>query len=252
LLGAKHRPGERFPLLLKVLDAREHLSVQVHPSDQQAAAVGPDERGKTEAWVILRAEPGSKIFAGLRAGVDEAALRSAAAEGRVADMLHQFEPRVGDCIFLPAGTVHAIGAGLMLFEVQQTSNITYRLDDWNRVDPKTGEPRQLHRDESFACIDYKRGPVSPTDILVESLLPARRERLVTCDYFRLWRVRGEMPFPVGAAGECRIVVAVEGRGELLSAGRSFPLRSGATWLLPAEVGEVECRPVERLTILECG
>src|SRR5579871_3465933 len=214
LLGDNYRPGERFPMLLKLLDAREHLSVQVHPNDRQAAVVGPGERGKTEAWVILRAEPGSRIFAGLRPGVDEVELRRAVADGTIADALHQFEPRVGDCVFLPAGTVHAIGAGLMLFEVQHTSNITYRLHDWNRVDPRTGQARELHLEESFACIDYNRGPSVRTDVIVESLLPARRERLVACNYFRLWRVRGEMPFPVGAVGECRIVVAIEGQGDL--------------------------------------
>jgi mannose-6-phosphate isomerase len=252
LLGPGHREGERFPLLLKFLDARDHLSVQVHPNDQQAALVGPGERGKTEAWVILRAESGSRIYAGLRRGVDERELRQAAAEGRIAGMLHQIEPRVGDCIFLPAGTVHAIGAGLMLFEVQQTSNITYRLDDWNRVDPRTGKSRELHLEQGLACIDYSRGPSSRIDAVVESLLPARRERLITCDYFRLWRNTGEMPFPVGAKGECRIVVAVDGRGDLVAEGRKLPLRPGAVWLLPADVGEGECRPLERLTVLECG
>jgi mannose-6-phosphate isomerase len=252
VLGPGHRPGERFPVLLKFLDARDHLSVQVHPNDAQAALVGPDERGKTEAWVILRTEPGSRIYAGLRRGVDERELRRATTEGRVAEALHQFEPRAGDCIFLPAGTVHAIGAGLMLFEVQQTSNITYRLDDWNRVDPRTGMMRELHLEQSFACVDYSRGPSSPTDVVVESLLPARRERLVSCDYFRLWRVKGEMPFPVGAKGECRIVVTTEGRGELIAGGRKLPMHPGATWVLPAEIGEAECRPIDRLTILECG
>ncbi len=252
ILGPSHKPGERFPLLLKLLDAREHLSVQVHPNDQQAAQIGPGERGKTEAWVVLRAEPGSRIYAGLKPGVDEQALRLAVADGKIVDVLHQFESRVGDCIYLPAGTVHAIGAGLMLFEVQQTSNITYRLHDWNRVDPRTGKPRDLHLEQSFACIDYSRGPSSRTDVVVESLLPARRERLVACDYFRLWRVRGEMPFPVGATGECRIVVAIEGRGELLAGGQLSPLFPGSAWVLPAQIGEAECRPLDRLTILECG
>jgi mannose-6-phosphate isomerase len=252
LLGSGHRPGERFPLLLKLLDARDSLSVQVHPNDKQASLVGPGQRGKTEAWVILRAEPGSRIYAGIRRGVDEQELKRAAAEGRIAEALHHFEPRVGDCIFLPAGTVHAIGAGLMIFEVQQTSDITYRLHDWDRIDPKTGKARELHLERGFESIDYNRGPTSQADVLIESLLPARRERLVSCDYFRLWRIAGERPFPVGAPRECRIVVAVQGRGELIAAGQTMPLQPGATWLIPAEVGEVECRPSERLTVLECG
>jgi mannose-6-phosphate isomerase len=243
LLGCRHRPGERFPLLLKFLDAREPLSVQVHPNNEQA---GPGCCGKTEAWVVLHAEPGSRVYAGLRAGVGEQELRRALEAKRVAEVLHSFEPRAGDCVFLPAGTVHALGAGLLIFEVQQTSDVTYRLHDWDRVDPRTGRPRDLHVDQSLECIDWSRGPASP-------VAPAG-ELLVDCPHFRLWRKRSEQKLvPVGAADEFRIVVVVDGRGLLdFGEARELPLEPGTAWLLPPGSGDACCYLGGSLTLLECG
>ena len=114
----RHHPQPRFPLLLKFLDAAQRLSVQVHPDDARAARLSPPDLGKTEAWVILEAEPGSLIYAGLRPGVDRRALAAAIGQGRCQDCLNVFPPSVGDCIFLPAGTVHALGAGLLVAEIQ--------------------------------------------------------------------------------------------------------------------------------------
>ena len=150
----------QFPLLVKFLDANDRLSVQVHPNDQQAAAAIPGERGKTEAWVILEAEPEACVFAGLRPEVDRDALSRAIAEGTVEACLHRLRVRPGDCVFIPAGTVHALGEGVLLAEVQQSSDITYRLHDWNRLGPD-GRPRPLHIEASLACTDFTRGPVGP-------------------------------------------------------------------------------------------
>ena len=120
--------------------------MQVHPNDELAQKLAGVPRGKTEAWVVLHAEPGSRIYAGLKEGVDRPRLERAIADGTVADCLHSFEPKpAGDCIYLPAGTVHALGGGITIFEVQQTSDTTYRLFDWNRVDAKTGKSRELAR-----------------------------------------------------------------------------------------------------------
>jgi len=134
LLG-KHRNLSQFPLLLKFLDAHDRLSLQVHPNDAQARRFVPGECGKTEAWVILAADPGSCIYAGLKAGVDERALREALAQGTVEQRLHRLTVVAGDCLYIPAGTVHAIGEGILLAEVQQSSDLTFRLFDWNRVGP---------------------------------------------------------------------------------------------------------------------
>src|SRR5436305_8108749 len=160
LLGRAAETHPTFPWLVKLLDARDWLSVQVHPDDVAVRRLWPGEGGKTEAWFILDAAPGSLIYAGLLPGVDEKRLRAALAEGTVAGCLHRFRPRPGDCLFLPAGTVHAVGGGVLMAEVQQTSDATFRLFDWNRVDA-SGRSRQLHIEEALACIDWKRGPVNP-------------------------------------------------------------------------------------------
>lgn len=184
LLG-RHHPQTRFPLLFKFLDCREKLSVQVHPDDARAAQLDPPDLGKTEAWVVLDAEPGSLIYAGLKRGFDRAALEREVNRGTSDLCLHRFEPAVGDCLFLPAGLVHAPGAGLLIAEIQQASNTTFRLFDWNRVGPD-GKPRQLHIEQGLAAIDYAAGPAAvqrpePTD-------DPRVERLVACDKFVLERV----------------------------------------------------------------
>ena len=155
----RHAPLPAFPLLFKFLDASHDLSVQVHPDDARAGRLTPPDRGKTEAWYVIDAAPGSRIYAGLRAGTTRDTLAAALRAGRCGDVLHSFEPRSGDCIFIPAGTVHAIGAGLMVAEIQQSSDITYRLHDWNRVGPD-GKPRAMHVEAGLEAVTHFK-PVSP-------------------------------------------------------------------------------------------
>src|SRR6202167_5020084 len=159
----------RFPLLLKFLDVREMLSVQVHPTDGETA--------KTEAWVVLEAGIKSRIYAGLKAGSTEADLRQALTDGTVADYLACFPPKPGDAVFNPAGMVHSLGGGVVVFEVQQNSDVTFRLYDWGHVDSKTGRPRALQVDQALACINFVKcagGLVAP---VVEDTTPMNRERL---------------------------------------------------------------------------
>ena len=139
----------RFPLLLKFLDAREMLSVQVHPEDTHPDLLPAGETGKTEAWVVLEAGPESRIYAGLKPGTTEATLRQALTDGGVADQLACFTPKPGDGVFIPAGTVHSLGGGVVVFEVQENSDVTFRLYDWNHVDAKTGKPRALQVDRAL-------------------------------------------------------------------------------------------------------
>src|SRR5262245_7164495 len=159
LLG-RHAPQSRFPLLFKFLDCQRDLSVQVHPDDAAAARLDPPDLGKTEAWLILDAQPGSRVYAGLKAGVDRADLEREVKRGQVVPCLSRFEPQGGDCIFIPAGTVHALGAGLLVAEIQQASDTTYRLFDWNRVGPD-GRPRPLHVEQALGAMDFSASAVAP-------------------------------------------------------------------------------------------
>jgi mannose-6-phosphate isomerase len=240
----------RFPLLLKFIDARQELSVQVHPTDEQAVRLhGPDKRGKTEAWVVLDADPEtSRIYAGFRDGVTEGHFREAMASKTVPQTLHSFTPRAGDCVFLRAGTVHAIGANILLFEVQQTSDITYRLYDWDRVDAKTGQPRELHIENGLSCSDFAAGPCHP----VRPATGDRSERLVDCEYFALHHHSHHEAFNVGADGHCRVVVGVEGRGHIDWNGQCYPVRPGSVVMLPAAVGACALIPEGVITVLECA
>src|ERR1700722_5991843 len=155
----------RFPLLLKFLDAREMLSVQVHPGG---------DTGKTEAWVVLEAGTKSRIYAGLKPGTTADGLRRSLANGTVADDVACFAPKPGDAVFLPAGTVHSLGDGVVVFEVQQNSDVTFRLYDWDRIDPITGQPRALQVDQALACIDFTDGPARPGGPVVGGARPGRR------------------------------------------------------------------------------
>ncbi len=253
LLGRSVLVNDRFPLLLKFIDARQDLSVQVHPNDLQVSLLEPGSlsSGKTEAWVILQSEPASLIYAGLNPGVTRESFEQALRTGKVLGTLHRFHPTPGECVFLQAGTIHAIGAGLMLFEIQQTSDITYRLFDWNRVDAKTGKPRALHVDKSLECTDFAAGPCRPIEPVVVEGHPGQCELLADCPYFQLYRHWGTVPFPVGTPDECRAIVVIEGTGSLESLGQSHSLKVGDTFLLSAETGRCRCVPKESLTVLEC-
>jgi len=251
LLGeaAAHYP--RFPWLVKLLDAWDWLSVQVHPSDADVARLWPGDGGKTEAWFVLAATPGSRIYAGLLPGVEEKDLREALRKGAVSACLHQFAPRPGDCIFLPAGTVHAVGGGVLMAEVQQTSDATFRLFDWNRRDAH-GRMRQLHLEEALACIDWKRGPICP--IRTEKYhgdaasSAAFRQRLVQCPYFTLEYLHFHEPFSLDG-GVLQVLVVLHGRGRLESSTDEQLLVSGDTLLLPAALQPLTCHPQGGLGLL---
>jgi mannose-6-phosphate isomerase len=231
----------RFPLLLKFLDAREMLSVQVHPGGKT---------GKTEAWVVLEAGPQSRVYAGLKPGATADNLRQALANGTVADRLACFTPMPGDGVFLPAGTVHALGGGVVVFEVQQNSDVTLRLYDWGRVDARTGQPRALQVDRALGCIDFAGNTAGLVAPVVEATAPARRESLFHCEYFRLWRLRGQSPFPVGAAGAPRVLVCIEGIGQVEHGGAAYAIGKGDVWLLPAAVGACAFQPHGAVSLLE--
>jgi len=250
LLGKLAQRFRRFPLLLKFLDAHEMLSVQVHPSDTHTDLMPEGETGKTEAWVVLKAVEESRIYAGLKPGTTAEDLRRALTNGVVADHLIYFTPKPGDGVFLPAGTVHSLGGDVVVFEVQQNSDVTFRLYDWNRIDAKTGQSRALQVNQALACIDFAQRTVGPVTPVMELTTPVERERLFHCEYFWLWRLRGQSPFTVGAAGVPRVLICIEGTGQVEHDGTTYSVGKGDLLLLPAIVGVCTFRPCSAVNLLE--
>jgi mannose-6-phosphate isomerase len=249
LLGTLAGRFRRFPLLLKFLDARDTLSVQVHPSDSQTKYIPAGETGKTEAWVVLETDTNSRIYAGLKPGATRENLREAITNGTVADHLASFIPKPGDGVLIPAGTVHSLG-DVVVFEVQENSDVTFRLYDWNHVDSKTGQPRPLQVEQAMACIDFAQGVIGPVAPMVDEVKPVRRERLFDCEHFELWRFSADSPFGVGAARTPRVLVCLAGDGEVEHDGSDYAIGKGDVMLIPAVVGACLCRPRGAMTLLE--
>ncbi len=217
--GLEHA-GADFPLLLKMLDARRPLSVQVHPTASAVAEFGGE--AKSEMWYVLAADSGAKLFVGVKEGVDREVFEQAVAEGRTEETLHVLEPKAGEFLFIPSGRLHAIGAGLVLFEMQQNSDTVYRVFDWNRVG-LSGVPRELHTQEALQCIDF--------DDVTPSMGEAQGELLVDCDHFRVERWAIE-PGAARGGGEDRFALytvvegAVDCGASTFGPGRSFLLPVG--------------------------
>lgn len=253
LLGDASQKTGKFPWLVKFLDCHEMLSVQVHPSDELALRWSPGERGKTEAWVILGADRGASIYAGLKNGVTKSVLTKALDNGTVAECLHRIKPRPGDCIFLPAGTVHAVGGGVLMAEVQQSSDATFRLFDWNRL-CADGQPRQLHRTEALDCIDWHRGPVRPQVPTRLRNLPAgvAAELLIDCPHFCMNRYRLDRNWQPNPTGELTAWIVLDGQIEIsadIDSSIQTVSRGGAI-LIPAATTNYCLRPLGPATLLQ--
>jgi mannose-6-phosphate isomerase len=250
LLGPEPSEQNQFPLLVKFIDAREVLSVQVHPDDEKGKRLAGDS-GKTETWVVVDADPGSLIYAGLKPGVDRKQFGAAIEDGRVEPLLHRFQARPGDCIMIEAGTVHAIGAGVLLAEIQQMSDATFRVFDWGRVGPN-GRPRELHIREALESTDFTRGPVNP---LVPSREPVANgnvcEKLSRCSYFALERWILSRPASLGSTDRFTIVMGMDGRAEVRHEREQMRIGFGQTLLLPAAAGACEIIPDGEAVLLAC-
>ena len=190
---------DKFPLLVKLLDANRNLSVQVHPDDAYALRHEGGELGKTEMWYVLHAEPGAKLIFGLRRGVTRESFRRALAEGRLESQLHYLPVQAGDAIFVAAGSVHALLKGTVVAEIQQNSDVTYRVYDWGRLGAD-GKPRPLHVEKALAVINFRQvepGPYRPRPLPAGAGLT--RAEISRCDYFVVERVM----FRAGAVWEGR-------------------------------------------------
>jgi mannose-6-phosphate isomerase len=252
LLG-RHAPLPRFPLLVKLLDAAQLLSVQVHPNDRQAARMTPPDLGKTEVWHVLAAQPGSKLYAGLKANVDRAHLEQALRAGQVEPCLHALEPRVGDTIFIPPGTVHALGAGVVIAEFQQSSDVTLRLFDWNRVGAD-GKPRPLHIDAALQIINFSFGPLKALPAAKLPNLPndsAATQELVVCEKFVLKRHAFRGSWSWANDGRFRILMVIEGTARVANDPSAALCGAGTTFLIPAAMPRVELHTDSTAAVLEC-
>jgi mannose-6-phosphate isomerase len=240
----------RFPLLLKFLDANKDLSVQVHPDDTFGATLNPPDLGKTEAWYVMHADPGAKIYSGLKDGTTEESFRQAIEDNQFENVLHSFEPNAGDCVFIPAGTMHAIGAGLLIAEIQQASATTFRIYDWGRVD-KDGNSRALHIDQGVKATDFARGPVNASAAVQQTDEAGQAlSQLVACDKFVMNRRSISAPITVGGDGNFRILAVTKGSVEIENDPATEPLRMGQTALLPACLPATALKPAGEAEVLE--
>jgi mannose-6-phosphate isomerase len=230
LLGAAALQGNRFPLLVKLLDAQEKLSLQVHPPAHKAAELRGEP--KTEMWYIAEAVPGAGLYVGLKRGVSRAAFEQKIRDGSVADCFHYIPVKAGDAMFLPSGRVHAIGAGLVVFEIQQNSDTTYRVFDWNRVG-LDGQPRALHLAESLASIDFSDFEPTLIPSTFSGAGPIRRYPLVQDPLFTVEGIQANAVATVLKPQAMQIIACLGGTLRVGADGEAVRLTPGGFCLVPA-------------------
>lgn len=245
LLGEKvyAKTGAEFPLLIKFIDARDDLSIQVHPNDELAAVRHNGSKGKTEMWYVVQADENAHLMSGLSSAITPDEYAARIADNTITDVLHDYNVEKGDIFFLPAGRIHSIGTGCFIAEIQQTSNITYRIYDFGRVG-LDGKPRELHTELSKAAIDY-----SVLDDYKTHYTEKKNEEneVVNCEYFTTSLYDLSEPFTrdMSDLDSFMIVICTEGKGTLTdNNGNSVDIKQGETVLLPAAVKSFTMTPAE--------
>jgi mannose-6-phosphate isomerase len=239
--------GNEFPLLIKFIEAQEDLSIQVHPNNLLAK-----ERhkayGKTEMWYILECKENSKIYTGFKDGVTKEIYEEAVRNGRVEELMNVENAYPGDTFFTPAGRVHAIGAGIVLVEIQQTSDITYRIFDWNRKSSGKGK-RELHTDLALEAIDFNQ--TGKNKIRLEPVIN-KTENLVRCEFFNtnLISFNNSIVKEYYFNDSFVVYICIEGAFEICWEGNSEKVTKGETVLLPAMIKEVNLKPLNEAKLLE--
>lgn len=235
LLGSKARSFENFPIMIKLIDARDNLSVQVHP-DNEYALKNEGEYGKTEMWYIIDAEPGAELLYGVERKITARELSDSLQNGTITDLCHHAPVKKGDVFFIPAGTIHAIGKGILLAEVQQNSNTTYRLYDYGRLG-NDGRPRQLHVKQGSEVCSLEPLPLKDKRETVRLSDTCSGELLASCDYFTTYSVNVK-----GSAGlaandsSFQTFTVLEGAITLTAGDTSLEMAAGQTVFLPAGMG----------------
>ena len=243
-VSREFKKGDRFPLLVKFIDAAAPLSVQVHPDDDYAGRVENDS-GKTEMWYVLEAREGAKLICGLREGIDNEGYRSAVAEGRIEDAMNYVNVKAGDCFFIPAGMVHAIGEGILIAEIQQNSDLTYRVYDYDRVGAD-GKRRELHTEKALEVVRPYTEEEINTVRYSEGYDPSL---LANNEYFKVKLISGESTL-VATDRSFISLLCIDGEGSINLDGNSYPVRKGDSYFCPAGMGELTISGNARLLCSE--
>jgi len=225
----------RFPLLIKILDAQEKLSLQVHPPEHVASSLGGEP--KSEFWYVAAADPGAELFLGFREPITRENFAERLRDGSVVNNIHRIPVQSGDAVFLPAGRVHAIGAGSLLIEIQQNSDTTYRAFDWNRTDPATGTKRDLHVEQAIQCIDF--GDVQP------QMIQSEDDLLISDRLFEIRKWNLDEPRKAARPRQFAIVCCLTGNLTC----SDVTLAPGEFFLVPAHLEDRQLKPLAPDTTL---
>lgn len=228
--------GVEFPLLIKFIDARENLSIQVHPDDELAMDLH-DSYGKTEMWYVIAADPGAALYVGFNRDVTPQEFLDAAADGTLPSLLNRIEVAPGEAYFIPAGTIHAVGQGVLVAEIQETSDITYRVYDWGRKD-EDGKPRELHTEAAVSALDFSRGKdLSVTAVPVTN----KAAQLVECEYFttNIIAVEDSCERDYSEVDSFVIYICLDGDMAVCFSAGAVELRKGETLLIPRQEDFIE-------------
>ena len=236
LLGTKGAKSENFPIMIKLIDAKDNLSVQVHPEDEYALK-NEGEYGKTEMWYVIDAEPGAELLYGMEKEITRQELSDSLANGTITDICHHAPVKKGDVFFIPAGTIHAIGKGILLAEVQQNSNITYRLFDYNRLGTD-GKPRQLHVKQGSEVCSLKPLPLKDEKEIISLSPDCQAELLVGCQYFNTYSIElADTTHLTAGSDSFHTFTILEGSLTLTSGTTTLEMNAGQTAFLPATLGD---------------
>lgn len=229
--------GDKFPLLIKFIDAKIPLSIQVHPNDK-IAKKRHNSKGKNEMWYVMQADKDAELIVGFDKKVNQDEFKEHIKNNTVLDVLHQEKVNSGDTFYIPAGRIHAIGAGVLLAEIQQTSNVTYRIYDYDRVDSRTGKKRELHSDLAIDVIDYE---VQDSHKTIYESKKNVTNKLVYSTFFKanILDLNSEISRDYHSIDSFIIYMCVEGSITLIFEGETYEIRNGETLLLPASIKKVK-------------